>query len=301
MKPPLPPSTIIASRYELLSLLGTGGMARVYRARHRLLDRQVALKLLPSDELDTGEQRFLREARNAALLDHPGCIRVHDYGATDDGNRFIVMELIDGPTLLQELERAGAMPPRRALGLICELLDALAHAHSRGVLHRDIKPANVMRAHDGGGSRVVLIDFGLSRLHDDAPLTLAGSCVGSPSYLAPERLLRQPYDARADLYGVGVLLYELLAGRRPFTAQTPLELARQHVSQMPQPLDEVRPGLPAALVALVHRALAKHPEARHESAYEMLAAAHRIERSLHEPGCTRLNRTAVTFDEASSP
>jgi serine/threonine-protein kinase len=265
----LPKGTTVALRYTIVETLGRGGMAVVYRARHTSLDRDVALKVL--DPVSTGPMatRFDREARNAARLSHPGCVRVFDYGAAVDGSRFIVMDLIDGPTLREELDARGQTSVGRAAWIAGELLKALAHAHRNGVLHRDIKPENVMFS---SRNEVVLIDFGLSRLEDDAAVTALGTCIGSPSYLAPERLLGLEYDERADLYAVGVVLYELLAGRRPFEGEGALEVAVRQIDQEAEPIGWVRPEVPLDLAEVVHRALAKKPEVRFANAEEMLAA-----------------------------
>jgi eukaryotic-like serine/threonine-protein kinase len=272
----LTPGTLLAGRYEILAPLGRGGMARVYRARHRGLEREVALKVIraPSDD-GTFDERFVREARNAARLDHPGCVRVLDSGAAA-GVRFLAMDLLPGPSLRIDLDREGAFDGDQVVPITRQLLDALAHAHARGVLHRDLKPENVVWA-DEAHTRVVLIDFGLSRLDDDTPLTATGACVGSPSYLAPERLRQLSYDGRADLYALGVLLYELLAGERPFSGKSSLAIARKHLEEPPPPLVERRPDLPPALIALVDRALAKDPADRFADAAAMRAALDRID------------------------
>lgn len=272
----LTPGTLLAGRYAILAPLGRGGMARVYRARHAGLDRDVALKVIraPSDD-GTFDERFAREARNAARLDHPGCIRVLDSGAAA-GVRFLAMELLPGPSLRADLDGEGAFDGAQVIPIARQLLDALAHAHARGVLHRDVKPENVVWA-DEAHTRVVLIDFGLSRLAEDTPLTATGACVGSPSYLAPERLRQLAYDGRADLYALGVLLYELLAGQRPFSGKSSLAIARKHLEEAPPPLARRRPDLPRSLIALVDRALAKDPRHRFADAAAMRAALDRID------------------------
>jgi eukaryotic-like serine/threonine-protein kinase len=272
----LTPGLVLAGRYEILAPLGRGGMAHVYRARHRGLDREVALKIIRarSDDATFGE-RFAREARTAARLDHPGCIRVIDSGSAG-GVRFLAMELLPGPSLRIDLDRDGAFDGDQVIPIARQLLDALAHAHDRGVLHRDVKPENVVWA-DADHTRVVLIDFGLSRLEEDAPLTATGACVGSPSYLAPERLRQLAYDGRADLYALGILLYELLAGERPFSGKSSLAIARKHLEEPPPPLAERRPDLPPALIALVDRALAKEPAERFADAAAMRAALDAID------------------------
>jgi eukaryotic-like serine/threonine-protein kinase len=235
-------------------------MGVVYRARHLGLGIDVALKILASP---TDEKRFEREARAIARLAHPGCVRVLDHGVWGK-TRFIAMELLDGPTL----DELGKVDVHRALAITRRLLAALAHAHAHGVLHRDLKPANVILASRGP----VVIDFGLARLTDDAPLTATGQCVGSPSYIAPERLAGAPYDARADLYAVGVILYELLAGARPFGDGTPKEIMQRVMYRPPRPLRALRSEVSLPLDALVRRALAKDPTKRFDDAEDMMHA-----------------------------
>jgi serine/threonine-protein kinase len=251
----------VAGRYEILGALGRGGMARVYRARDRVLRREVALKVLGGKADDALAARFEREARAIARLDHPSCVRI-----LDCGQRFITMELVAGVTLAHVIA-SGRLSEARSIRIARGVLAALAHAHARGVLHRDVKPANVMLA----GGRVVLIDFGLACLDSDASLTAVGTCVGSPSYVAPERLLGQQYDARADLWAVGVMLYEMLAGERPFGGDSAEAIMRHVLHRPPRPLRARRSDVSSALEALVRRALAKDPARRFGDAEAMLS------------------------------
>jgi serine/threonine protein kinase len=268
------PTSLIGLRYAVSGVLGRGGMATVYRARHLGLDREVALKILDPDagSAARGRIRFEREARNAARLDHPGCVRVLDYGACADGSRYLAMDCIDGPTLRAEITARPRSRLDTAAWIGAELCDALAHAHGAGVIHRDVKPENVMFAPTGAGWRVVLIDFGLSRLAGDAAVTAVGACIGSPSYLAPERALGGDGDARSDLYAVGVILYEMVAGRRPFVADGPAAIARMHLTDDALPLVARAPDVSPALAAIVERAMAKDPDRRFADAAAMAAA-----------------------------
>jgi serine/threonine-protein kinase len=254
----LPPGCLVALRYRVGEMLGKGGMGVVYRAYHMALDRDIALKIVPP-EIGGGAAtvRFEREARNGARLDHPGCARVLDVGTTPDGHRYLAMELVDGPTLRQRM--GAAFPPAEAARIGVALLDALDHAHVRGVVHRDVKPENILLA---GGTRPVVIDFGLSWALGDARVTRRGTTVGSPSYLAPERALGEDGDGRADVYAVGVILYEMLAGKKPFAAGTPVQLAWMQAHHEAEFLPTAAPGVPLALAAIVHRALVKDPSAR---------------------------------------
>ena len=199
-------------------------------------------------------------------------MRVLDYGRTLDGLQFSAMELLEGPTLAAMLAGGTRLSVPRAVWIAQSLLAGLAHAHRNGILHRDVKPENVMFAQRGDGLRPVLIDFGLARLRDEGPLTAAGTCVGSPSYLAPERLLGRVYDARADVYAVGVVLYEMLAGVRPIAGSCPQEILRGHVDRPPRPLRALRCDVPAGLEAVVARALAKDPARRFADAEAMMSA-----------------------------
>jgi eukaryotic-like serine/threonine-protein kinase len=276
--------TLFAERYEILAELARGGMGRVYRARHTGLAREVALKILataptgvagPRSAADrsaqvTGdyEARFSREARAVARLDHPGCVRILDHGRAG-GMPYIAMELLDGETLRAVLDR-GRFAPADAISIARQLLLALAHAHASGVIHRDLKPENVVLVR--GGKRAVLVDFGLASLAGEQPLTGSGMCLGSPSYLAPERLLGQPHDARTDLYSVGVLLYEMLAGQKPFVGDSPQETMRLALQRPPRPLRAVCRDIPPVLDQVIQRALAKDPARRFTDAEHMLLA-----------------------------
>ncbi|MEO6774759.1 MAG: serine/threonine-protein kinase [Kofleriaceae bacterium] len=268
----LPSGTCFAGRYEILGLLGQGGMGVVYRARHIELDKEVALKIL-AELVGDREVRFEREARTTAKLDHPNCVRILDYGRAGT-NPFIAMELVEGTTVGRMLGDQGPLPLARAVQLTRSILTGLAHAHERDVLHRDIKPENIMVRSNG---RCVLIDFGLARLRDDSPLTAAGTCLGSPSYLAPERLLQRGCDARSDLYAVGVVLYEMLTNAKPFVGSRPIEVLEHALVRPPKPIRALRPEVPRALEAVIVRALAKDPDRRFGDAREMMAALDDLE------------------------
>ncbi len=256
---------LFADRYEILSVIGRGGMGIVYRARQVALDKLVALKVLGTSRVVDAHARFEREARAIARLDHPGCVRILDYGRAPQ--RYIAMEMLEGPTLARALAE-GSLSTPRAVHVARQLLLALAHAHGHAVLHRDVKPENVVLP----GARAVLIDFGLAALRDEPAMSRVGECLGSPSYIAPERLRGHPYDARADLYAVGVILHEMLAGARPFIGNSPEAIMEQVLHRPPRPLRACRPDVSRALDAVVRRALAKDPERRFADAEEMLAA-----------------------------
>lgn len=267
------PNVVVGGRYLVQGVLGRGGMGTVYRAQHLTLHRPIALKVVEvaTDELAL---RFEREARAIARLDHPGCVRVIDYGSAGPGERFLAMELIEGTTL-SPLIAGGPLPIARALHITRRVLAALAHAHAHGVVHRDVKPDNIMLADEGG--RVVLIDFGLAALADAPALTREGMCLGSPSYVAPERLLGRPHDARTDLYAVGVVLFEMLTGVRPFVGATPRAVMEQALARPPRPARALRPDISPALEAVLWRALAKDPARRFADAEDLRSALETVE------------------------
>ena len=267
----LTPGTLVADRYQIVGPLGRGGMGHVYRARHLGLHKDVALKVIGTRDVDQIAARFEREAQAIARLDHPGCVRVLDHGRTAEGAQYLAMELIEGPTLAAALREGGPLSPARAVGIARSLLAALAHAHARGVLHRDLKPENVILA-AGAAPRVVLIDFGLASLRDAGPLTADGMCLGSPSYIAPERLLGRPHSERAEVYAVGVLLYEMLAGHPPFRGRSPEEIMQEVLQHPFRPLRTQRADVSAVLEAVVRRALARDPAHRFADAEEMMSA-----------------------------
>ncbi len=277
---PLADNTIFAGRYKILARIGQGGMGQVYRAEHIGLGKEVALKVLGSQSADW-KARFDREARVVARLDHPGCVRIRDHGKDERGVPFLVMDLVDGPTLTAALG-GDTFSVKRSVAVAKGLLAALAHAHAHGVVHRDVKPENIMFS-VRAGMGVVLIDFGLASIRDAAPLTGAGLAIGSPSYIAPERLRGLPNDARVDLYSVGVILYEMIAGIRPFLGSSPQEIMAAALSRPPRPLRAVVPEVPEALDAFIRRALAKDPDRRFCDAEAMLSALTAIEAALEAP------------------
>ena len=272
---------LIADRYELRHELGAGGMARVIAALDRTLGREVAVKLLHRDVLAQtgGRDRFLHEARAAASFSHPSAVAVYDTG-TDGGIPYIVMELVDGPSLAGVLDERGALTPTEATAVASQLLAALGAAHRRGLVHRDVKPANVLVP---GGHiptsavdepSVKLADFGIAKGIEQAQsgLTATGQVLGTPKYVSPEQVGGEPATARSDVYSMGVVLYEMLAGQPPFTAETPLALALAHRSDPVPKLDRRVRGLDRGLAKVVHKALEKDPEQRFSNADEFRQA-----------------------------
>ena len=261
--------TVIDGRYRVLNRLGSGGMADVYCAEDTQLGRQVALKLLYRRFAEDAEfvERFRREASSAAGLQHPNIVGVFDRGEWD-GTYYIAMEYLKGHTLKQLVREHGAMPPDLAVDITIQVLRAAKFAHKRGVVHRDIKPHNVILDEEG---RAKVTDFGIARA-GASDMTETGSIMGTAQYLSPEQAQGQPVSPRSDLYSIGVMLYELLTGRVPFDAESPVTIALKHVSEPPMPPRELNPAIPPALEAVVLRALEKDPARRFADADEFAAA-----------------------------
>lgn len=273
-----PPSTgrRLGDRYELGDNLGRGGMAEVDSGMDLRLGRRVAVKILRADLARDSVfySRFRREAQSAAALNHPNIVAVYDTGEDPLGGNadaikvpYIVMEYVDGQTLRQLLSSGRRLLPERALEITAGILSALDYSHRHGIVHRDIKPANVMLTRSG---EVKVMDFGIARAMADASstLTATSAVMGTAQYLSPEQARGEMVDARSDLYSTGVVLYELLTGRPPFTGDSPVSVAYQHVSEPPVAPSQADPTVPPALDALVLKALAKRPEARYQSAAE---------------------------------
>jgi serine/threonine-protein kinase len=253
--------------YEIQSLLGTGGMASVYRGFDHNLRRPVAIKVLSNLATQPDfTARFRQEARLIAGLRHPNIVQVYDFGE-HDGLIYMVQELLPGPTLqqwLRDLVARGERPTRdHALMIVAQLAGALDAAHAAGIIHRDVKPANAIWNTD---SALVLTDFGIAKNIQLPDLTQAGLVIGTPDYLSPEQAKGQPLTPSSDIYSLGVVLYELLAGRLPFIAGTALGVAMSHIHDAPPPLRSLRPDLPVAVEALVQQALAKDPSVRFRTA-----------------------------------
>jgi serine/threonine-protein kinase len=264
-------------RYVIQRKLGSGGMAIVYLAEDQELGRRVALKLL-DDRHASDEQfveRFRREAQSAAGLNHPNIVSIFDRGFAED-TYYIAMEYLDGRTLKELLVRNGPTPVPIAIDYSRQILGALAFAHRNGIVHRDIKPHNIVV---GGDGRLKVTDFGIAR-SGASQMTEAGSIVGTAQYLSPEQARGAPVDPRSDLYSLGIVLYEMLTGKVPFTGDTPVEIAMKHLSQVPEPPSALRPEVPHDLDAVVMRALAKDPDQRYGSAEEMDADLARVARGV---------------------
>jgi serine/threonine protein kinase len=261
-------------KYRVLEPLGRGGMAQVYRAYHAQLERYVAIKVLRSDLVEEEEflTRFRREARAVAALRHPNIVQVYDFDVQDD-LYYMVMELLEGDTLRAYLNsyrtRGEAMPWGEMGRILLDILAGLAYAHKEGIVHRDIKPANVLLTRQG---QAVLTDFGIAQIIGATRYTISGALMGTLNYMSPEQGLEGRGDERSDIYSLGIVFYEMLTGRTPFDADTPLAILMKHLND-PLPLPhQFAPGLPEPLEAVILKALAKSPDDRYRSAEEMMQA-----------------------------
>jgi eukaryotic-like serine/threonine-protein kinase len=263
---------LYGNRYRVVGLLGTGGMARVYRARDELLSREVALKVL-NERLSNDPsfvERFRREAQNAASLNHPNIVALYDYGDKDD-RYFIVMELIEGRSLSEVIDEDGALMPERAAEIARDTAKGLGRAHEAGIVHRDVKPHNIMITKTG---QTKVTDFGIARAvggDAEATMTQTGMVIGTAAYLSPEQAQGNPVDARSDVYSLGCVLHEVLTGDAPFSGDTPLSIAYKHVRENPERASEVNSDVPEALDAIVIKAMSKNPDNRYANANEMAA------------------------------
>ncbi|MGA8114900.1 MAG: Stk1 family PASTA domain-containing Ser/Thr kinase [Actinocatenispora sp.] len=267
---------ILGGRYEVGDLLGYGGMAEVHQGRDLRLGRDVAIKMLRTDLARdaTFQTRFRREAQNAASLNHPAIVAVYDTGEEKgtDGEAlpYIVMEFVNGRTLKEVLTAEGPLAPRRALEIVADVCGALEFSHRHGIIHRDIKPGNIML---NGAGQVKVMDFGIARAlaSTTATMTQTSAVIGTAQYLSPEQARGEAVDARSDVYATGCVLYELVIGAPPFTGDSPVSVAYQHVREDPKPPSERDPDVPADFDAVVLKALAKNPANRYQSAAEMRA------------------------------
>ncbi|MFC6883583.1 Stk1 family PASTA domain-containing Ser/Thr kinase [Actinomadura yumaensis] len=271
---------LLGGRYELDAVIGRGGMAEVYRARDLRLDRVVAVKTLRSDLArdPTFQARFRREAQSAASLNHPSVVAVYDTGEDTVGDThipYIVMEFVDGSTLRELLHENRALLPDKALEITDGVLRALDYSHRGGIVHRDIKPANVMltRNHE-----VKVMDFGIARAMADsaATMTQTAQVIGTAQYLSPEQARGERVDTRSDIYSTGCVLYELLTGRPPFTGDSPVAIAYQHVREEPIPPSQIDPDIPQWADAIVLKAMAKDPDHRYQNANEFRQEIQRV-------------------------
>jgi CheY-like chemotaxis protein len=266
----VPPGTVIAGRYEIEARIGGGSFGAVFRGRHLDLDQPVAVKVLAlgGGADPSALDRFRREGISACRVRHPHAVSVVDFGVTEDGVAFLVMELLEGRTLERELQESGALTPARATFVLAPVCGAVAEAHRSGVLHRDIKPANIFLHRRGGAEVPKILDFGVAKLASDAAvvrnLTLDASLLGTPAYMAPERFRYEPYGPASDVYSLGMTLYHALAGRLPFESggDDPLAVVAGQAGEPPPPLRSSNPAVGDALESAVLAALSRDPRGR---------------------------------------
>lgn len=278
----------LANRYTILEHIGGGGMADVYRAHDKLLDRSVAVKVLRPQFTNDDEfvTRFRREAQAAARLSHPNIVNMYDVGRDEDTD-YIVMEYISGETLKEKIQREGPLPVEQAIRIAIEIAEALEHAHQNNLIHCDIKPHNILVTRSG---RIKVTDFGIARAVTSATMTHTGTIIGSVHYFSPEQAKGSAIGAKSDIYSLGVVLYEMLTGEVPFSGETSVGIALKHLQEDPKPLQEMNAAIPPLAEAVVLKAMAKEPEARFESSTEMIADLKMARNYLRDDQTRRLAR-----------
>ena len=265
-------------RYSIESLVGVGGMANVYRGTDVKTGNQIAVKVLKDEFLDNEElvRRFKNESKAISILSHPNIVKVYDVSVTDK-LQYIVMEYVDGITLKEYLkQRGGALTWKETVHFATQVLSALQHAHSKGIIHRDVKPQNIMLLADGS---IKMMDFGIARFSRAQSQTVSDKAIGSVHYISPEQAKGERTDARTDIYSVGVMLYEMLSGRLPFDGDGAVSIAIMQISEKPKPLAEIAPKTPAGLRQITEKAMEKDPDKRYQSAQEMLATIEEFKRN----------------------
>src|ERR671917_2279680 len=266
---------VLGDRYTLLETLGEGGMARVYLAHDNVLDRDVALKALREQYADDEEfvERFRREAKSAAALNHPSIVQVYDQGRAEDDTYYMAMEYVPGGTLKDRIKTEGSLEPNEAAGIASRVAEALDVAHARGIVHRDIKPQNVLLTASGEAK---VADFGIARVVSARTVTEANLVLGTAAYMSPEQVRGERVGPASDLYSLGVVLYEMLAGELPYQDDDPIATAMKHLDEPPRKPREMNSAVPEELDALVVKLLAKDPEDRYASAASLSEGLRRV-------------------------
>ncbi|HET8938747.1 MAG TPA: serine/threonine-protein kinase [Polyangiales bacterium] len=274
--------SVIDGRYRVEERIGEGGMGVVYRATHVVLRKPFALKVIRADQATDANivQRFVREARAASGIGHPNIVNINDFGTTADGSLYLAMEFLDGMTLADAM-KSGPIPFARALEIFIQIAGALEAAHAQGIVHRDLKPENIFLMREAGQYEFVkVLDFGIAKVKNAAAkLTSTGMVFGTPHYLSPEQAAGQPVDHRSDIYSLGVIMYQVLAGELPFTAESLMALMTKHMFEPAPSLREAGHPVPTALDAIVGRCLQKKPELRHGSMRELDSDLRRVQLS----------------------
>ncbi len=278
--------TIVADKYEIVSMVGQGAMGALYKARHVEIGREVAVKVIHDRPSTNPAQfaRFKQEARLAASLSHPNLCETYDYGELPDGRGYQIMGFINGKSLAEHLKTSGVFAPERAIKLMIQICDGLKHAHNKNLVHRDLKPSNIMLSDESGVDFVKIVDFGIAKMVSpgDLPqsqsLTQTGEVFGSPLYMSPEQCQGYPLDARTDIYSLGCVLYELLTGSVPFKGDNAVQTILKHLNEKPQSFDVVRPDLSfdKRLEDIVHKCLQKNADHRYQTAEELQRALREV-------------------------
>src|SRR5690349_783519 len=291
------PGTMLGGRYRLVERIASGGMGDVWRCVDDVLGRTVAVKILLSSLLEEPgfTERFRVEARTMATINHPGVVDIYDYGSDPKAGAYLVMEYVEGDALSRTLSRVGRLTPARTMALVAQAADALHAAHEIGVVHRDVKPGNLLVRPNG---TLVLTDFGIARSAGAAQLTAAGSVLGTAAYISPEQAMGEQATRLSDVYALGVVAYQCLAGRRPFEGENPLEIAMRHVREVPPLLP---PDTPPTVRAIVERAMAKDPAARWPTASSFAAVARRAAAELAAAGPARPGGPPPTAQVSGQP
>jgi eukaryotic-like serine/threonine-protein kinase len=291
------PGTMLGGRYRLEERIASGGMGDVWRCVDDVLGRTVAVKILLSSLLEEPgfTERFRVEARTMATINHPGVVDIYDYGSDPKAGAYLVMEYVEGDALSRTLSRVGRLTPARTMALVAQAADALHAAHEIGVVHRDVKPGNLLVRPNG---TLVLTDFGIARSAGAAQLTAAGSVLGTAAYISPEQAMGEQASRLSDVYALGVVAYQCLAGRRPFEGEQPLEIAMRHVREVPPPLP---PDTPPTVRAIVERAMAKDPAARWPTASAFAAVARRAAAELAAAAPARPGGPPATAQVSGQP
>ena len=285
---------LIGGRYGLRDPLGSGGMAEVFLAHDEILERDVALKILKEQYADDEGfvERFRREARSAASLNHPNIVRIYDWGGTENGEAsYIAMEYAPGGTLEDRILEDGPLLPYKAVEVASQIAEALGFAHERGVIHRDIKPQNILLSALGDAK---VGDFGLARVASSTSLSQTSLVVGTASYMSPEQAMGGPADPRSDLYSLGVVLYEMLTGELPYEGDSSVTIAVKHVMEPPRAPGEVNSEVPEGINALTQKLLAKDPGDRYTSATQLIEDLRRVRDGLPPASRTPLGGSQWT-------
>jgi serine/threonine-protein kinase len=266
--------SVVDNRYDVLSVLGEGGMGIVYEIRHRALGKRFALKALRKDLASDSEiaARFMQEALTAASVSHPGLVEITDFGTLSTAQPFFVMELLEGQSLATMIRRGGPIPAARAVGIVRQIAQALSAAHERSVIHRDLKPDNIhISPTDAGSDRVTIVDFGLAKVVGASRLTRAGMVFGTPHYMSPEQAMGEATDHRADIYALGVVMYEMFTGRVPFEADSYMGVLTKHMYMTPTPPSQLAgTARLGALETILLRCLEKKPDRRYATLRELV-------------------------------